>query len=279
PGFAGQTSNSPALSTDPLSWPYSWPNRPSGWDNYWNGFHGRGITIADEETYFVMDDSQDREWGFYPVTSDTFRRGLGLEVEVRGYTWTDTPAEDVMVWQFEIHNESDYDYQKVVMGIYLDPAIGGGDDSFDDIGTYLPNLDMVYFSDADGYGTPGNWHPVGMLAVKYLEMPGNAVDGIDNDSDGLIDESRDNGIDDDGDWDPFSDDVGMDGVSGTGDPGENDGMPTNGEPNFDKTDKQEADDIHINTVRLFPVHTYELWNEEENWQAFTSGIRDSVTGP
>ena len=134
---------------------------------------------------------------------------------------------------------------------------------------------MVYFWDLDGYGTPGMWHPVGMLAFKYLEMPGNPYDSIDNDGDGLTDESRDNGIDDDGDWDPATDDVGMDGVPGTGDPGEGDGIPTLGEPNFDKTDLEESDDLTINTVKFFPVHTFELWNEEENWQIFTSGIIDS----
>ena len=36
----------------------------------------------------------------------------------------------------------------------------------------------------------------------------------------MIDESRSNGIDDDGDWDPEKDDVGVDGVPNTGDFGE-----------------------------------------------------------
>ena len=45
----------------------------------------------------------------------------------------------------------------------------------------------------------------------------------------MIDESRSNGIDDDGDWDPEKDDVGVDGVPNTGDFGEGDGMPTAGD--------------------------------------------------
>ncbi len=245
------------------------------WGGYWNGFYGRGVTVADQETYFVMDDSQDREWPFYPLASDSSRRGLGLVIEGRGYAWADSLLEDMLVWHYTIKNISDYDYHKVVLGLYIDTGIGGTEDYEDDSGIYLPDNKMVYFRDADGFGSPGNWYPVGVLGFKYLEMPGNPYDGIDNDGDGLIDESRDNGIDDDGDWDPLTDDVGMDGLPGTGDSGEGDGIPTSGEPNFDKTDPDESDDLTINTVKFFPVHTYELWNEEQNWQVFNSGVIDS----
>ena len=274
PGYFNPVITIPAISTMQGSWPTQWPNRPVEWGGYWNGFFGRGTTIADQESYFVFDDSQDREWAFYPVASDTSRRGLGLVVEGRSYAWADPLSEDLLVWQYIIKNISDFNYQRVVLGLYVDPAVGGMDDQSDDAGDYLPDHKMVYFWDSDGIGTPGPWSPVGMLAVKYLEMPGNPYDGIDNDDDGMIDESRDNDIDDDGDWNPLTDDVGMDGVPGTGDFGEGDGMPTAGEPNFDKTDFEESDDITINTVKFFPVHTYELWNEEENWQIFTSGVID-----
>jgi hypothetical protein len=256
PGYFDPFSDIPAISSIPGSWPAQWPNRPPVWGGYWNGFFGRGLTLADQETYFVFDDSQDREWAFYPVAADT---------------------EDLLIWHYTIQNISDYDYEKVVLGIYIDAGIGGTDDSHDDLGAYLPGQKMVYFWDLDGIGTPGQWSPVGLLGFKYLEMPGNPYDGVDNDGDGLTDESRDNGIDDDGDWDPSTDDVGMDGVPGTNDPGENDGIPTLGEPNFDRTDYEESDDLTINTVRFFPVHTYELWNEEENWQVFTSGVTDSTS--
>ena len=271
PGYFSPNSTVPAISTTQGSWPSQWPNRPPEWGGYWNGFFGRGVTIADQEAYFVFDDSQDREWAYYPVASDTSRRGLGLLVEGRGYAWADPLLEDLLVWHYTIKNISDYDYQRVVLGLYVDPAIGGHHTG--DFGTYLPDQKMVYFWDIVGIGTWGG--PAGLLAFKYLEMPGNPYDGIDNDEDGMTDESRDNGIDDDGDWNLLTDDVGMDGVPGTGDFGEGDGMPTVGEPNFDKTDLEESDDLTINTVKFFPVHMYELWNEEENWQVFTSGVIDS----
>ena len=53
-------------------------------------------------------------------------------------------------------------------------------------------------------------------------------------NDAMIDEARDDGIDNDGDWDIEFDDVGSDGKPGTGDFGEGDGIPTLGEPNFDR---------------------------------------------
>ncbi len=148
------------------------------------------------------------------------------------------------------------------------------EDGHDDLGTVLPEENMVYFHDSDGLGT-GGWSPVGYLGIKFLDMPGNAMDGMDNDADGLVDESRDNGIDDDGDWNPATDDVGGDGVSGTFDAGEADGVPTAGEPNFDKTDRDESDELDINTVRFFHIHDYQLTDDEENWEVFTSGEIDT----
>ena len=70
----------------------------------------------------------------------------------------------------------------------------------------------------------------------------------------MIDESRENGIDDDGDWNPEKDDVGIDGLPNTGDQGENDGVPSAGnafdirqpgEPNFEWTDLDESDMIGL----------------------------------
>ena len=62
----------------------------------------------------------------------------------------------------------------------------------------------------------------------------------------LIDERRDDGIDNDGDWNAEYDDLGADGIAETGDNGELDGKPTLGEPNFDRTDVDESDQNWIN---------------------------------
>ncbi len=70
-------------------------------------------------------------------------------------------------------------------------------------------------------------------------------------SDLMIDEARDDGIDNDGDWDPRTDDVGADGQAGTGDEGEGDGVPTFGEPHFDRTDINESDQIGLTSFVYF----------------------------
>jgi hypothetical protein len=51
--------------------------------------------------------------------------------------------------------------------------------------------------------------------------------------------------DEDMDWIAEFDDVGADGVKDTHDTGEGDGIPTSGEPNFDKTDLNESDQIGL----------------------------------
>ena len=108
--------------------------------------------------------------------------------------------------------------------------------------------------------------------VKAEDLGKPYADGIDNDDDGardegidegideMIDERRDDGIDNDGDWRPALDDVGLDGSPLTGDLGENDGIPTTGagtelpgEPNTDVTDISESDQIGITNVKYKPA--------------------------
>ena len=66
--------------------------------------------------------------------------------------------------------------------------------------------------------------------------------------------SQDNGIDEDNDWDIEKHDIGIDGVPNTGDEGEDDGIPTPGnpfdlrrpgEPNIDWTDLDESDMVGL----------------------------------
>ncbi|MBU0741713.1 hypothetical protein KKG45_01240 [bacterium] len=56
--------------------------------------------------------------------------------------------------------------------------------------------------------------------------------------------------DEDLDWTAEGHDVGADGLEDTGDTGEGDGMPTEGEPNFDGTDLNESDQIGLTGFRI-----------------------------
>lgn len=296
PGWANPDQDSPAMSDDPNTWPANWPDRPDGtWDGFWNGYFGKGVRNADLETVFKMDDAIDNEWQrdpyfFYPDPDDSTRGGMGLSVEVRGFQWSHVLAEDCIFWHYAIENVGQTDYDKMLFGMYIDSGIGGIDDSSDDAGSFDLDLDIAYAWDGNGTGSPGNWSPVGYAGYAFLESPGADWDGIDNDGDGLVDERRDDGIDNDGDWDtftdvngngdwdigePLNDDLGHDGIGpldaaySEPDVGEGDGMPTDGEPDFDKTDKDESDQIGLTGFRVFAVHDYELVHEEENWEVLS----------
>lgn len=282
PGYVNSSSENPAISNDPSTWPATWPkalpNVDATWDSLWYGYFGRGVTNSDFETFFVMDDSKDgefsrRPYNYYPIAADSNRKGLGLRVEVRGFQWSHVLAEDIIFWHYDIINISDQDHTKTYFGFYTDTGVGGSDDSSDDSASFDIKLDIAYAYDEDGRGLPGSWQ-TGYYGYAYLESPGNGFNSIDDDLDGLVDERRDDGIDNDGDWvgytdlngngewdadenEPLNNDVGQDGVGPFDrqyigpDEGEGDGVPTDGEPNFDKTDKDESDQIGLTSLSIY----------------------------
>jgi len=282
PGYVNASSEKPAISTDPTSWPEFWPkslpNVDASWDGLWFGYFGKGVTNSDFETFFVMDDSKDGEWArapynYFPIAEDQNRKGIGLRVEVRGFQWSHVLAEDIIFWHYDIVNISDQDHPTTYFGFYTDTGVGGSADNADDNASYDKILDLAYAYDDDGKGAPGGW-ATGYYGYAYLESPGNGFDGIDNDDDGMIDERRDDGIDNDGDWvgysdlngngewdadenEPLNNDVGQDGLGPFDlnypgpDIGEGDGIPTDGEPNFDRTDKDESDQIGLTSLSIY----------------------------
>lgn len=89
----------------------------------------------------------------------------------------------------------------------------------------------------------------------------------------MIDEDVADGIDNDGDWDALTDDVGADGKSGTGDLGEGDGVPTPGEPNFDALDVDESDQVGLSSFYYFtPPGAVRLDRNETVWRALSPGF-------
>jgi hypothetical protein len=91
-------------------------------------------------------------------------------------------------------------------------------------------------------------------------------------NDPMIDEQRDDSIDNDGDWNPEYDDVGADGIAGTNDFGEGDGKPTQNEPNFDQTDKDESDQIGLTSFEYFtPANNFSMADDEDLWRRLSPG--------
>lgn len=230
PGFAalpipGETGKV-AMSQLPDTWPDFWPDKKytdvmdqgwredvndPGWAGSWNGYFGKDIMSADQESYFQMDDDQDMEWRiryimepdtstpdptdslevpiiFYPDELDTSRAGLGIRVTVRGMQWSHFLAEDCIFWLLEITNVGTTHYDKVSFGMVVGTLAGGRNDSEDDLAFFDPENDITYSWD----GTPGpipGWTwvsdeiQVGYAGYAFLESPGNPFDGIDNDGD------------------------------------------------------------------------------------------------
>ena len=303
--------NSPAINTNKHTWPDEWPTAldlTPEWNGDWYGYFGRDVTNSDFETFFVMDDSRDKEWtrtpfNYFPLASDPDRAGLGLRVEVRGFQWSHVLAEDIVFWHYDIVNLSDFSYPSTFFGFYTDCGVGGTNDSEDDDANFDKILDLAYCYDDDGLGQPGAWS-TGYYGYAYLESPGNVTtNGVDEDNDGMIDERRDDGIDNDGDWlkysdlnlngtwdadenEPLNDDLGKDGVGPfdlqylVPDEGEGDGVPTDGEPKFDKTDKDESDQIGLTAVSIYRLGqggTGGGWakDDESMWLKMSSGIFDT----
>ncbi|MFA3783947.1 hypothetical protein ABRY23_12880 [Melioribacteraceae bacterium 4301-Me] len=294
-----------AMSNDPRTWPDAWIDKLNdqddpGWKGSWNGYFGKAPK-ADQESFCVYDDNYYDAWSFYPDSRDRTRRGLGLKVEQRGFQWSNPQSAYVIFFHYDISNESTTKYDNnVIFGLYMDSGVGGsaiGKDGIaesDDDNAYFDKslgLNLVYTWDKYGNGFFG---PTGYLGYSYLETPGNPFDGIDNDSDGIIDEKRDGGPgehivgqeaikayvqshynmqlfeqfygplekrpayilgswwtgDENMNWMAEFDDTGADGVFGTHDTGERDGIPTPGEPNFDKTDIDESDQIGLTGFKL-----------------------------
>jgi len=270
PGYANPNQDKIAMNDDQTTWPDSWPDKPADWNGKWNGQYGK-YARADQESYFVMNDYYNDEFEFYPDPADSSMRGMGLEVKVRGYQWSNTAAEDILIWTYLITNTSKTDYEKMVFGMYGDADVGDNGDQRDDDANWDTDYDMVFQYDHDGKGVWGG--KPAYFGYKFLESPGNPYDNIDNDNDGMVDESQYDGIDNDGDWNPETDDIGTDGI-GPSDPGylgpdpdgtEGNGKPDPGEPNFEYTDNDESDQIGLTSFRADVWPNITAKDDEKLW--------------
>ncbi len=371
-GYANTNDSLIAMSDDSLSWPDSWANLSSEWDNRWAGQYGQ-YSRADQESYFHMDDFNNDEFKHYPILVDTvlhsgsivqlansdsndyailtdmnttfdglvrdvarsdaidprdgrrpdvvrvlddkwyeieeiindnqiliktfagrantsdqdmdyyiydgLKRGLGVDVSARGYQWAHPAAEDILIFTYWIQNISSWDYQKFIFGMYGDADVGDDGDQRDDDAWFDTVNDIVYQWDHDLWTVNDGGYVPAYFGWKYLESPGNPLDSRDNDEDGMIDESQDDGIDNDGDWDPYVDDTGSDGVGPNfgeylgpdADGTEGNGVPDPGEPNFEYTDNDESDQIGLTSFTAGPYPGIDLTRDANAWEQLSPG--------
>ncbi len=200
-GFANANEDKIAMARGTMEWENSWPNYwpdiadPSnkrfsidGWAGAWNGYFGKNTFNADEESYFVADDYENKEFfpDFIPDTTDLDRGGLGIRIYVRGFQWSKAAVEDGIFCLYDIENIGTYLHDKMVFGYKIGNNMGEdntGSDAGDDNAYFDRDLNLAYMSDGDNTGANG-WTPVGYMGGTFLESPGNPYDGIDNDNDG-----------------------------------------------------------------------------------------------
>ena len=223
-GYFNDLNEYPAMSNLPDAWPLEgWPTRDGfKWQGEWNGRFGRGIMKADQESFLVANDAHDQEYlpgnslndtlFYYPrriygnnqeilqdikigdknqdvtVQKGMHWGGLGIRVEQRGFQWSNPSAQDAIFFEYNISNISEYDIPEVYFSYWID--MGPGDEDAD-AANFDKSLNLCYSWDFDGIGVGASKEP-GVLGFAFLESPGLAWDGIDNDDDGLIDEKRDN---------------------------------------------------------------------------------------
>ncbi|MCF7825876.1 MAG: hypothetical protein K9N29_04435 [Candidatus Marinimicrobia bacterium] len=301
-----------------------------------------GVTGTDDRPGEYDDD-----WSFFDVERDLTFTGdydnnvsrnsnwVGNEVGMVGYAFLESPGNpfdgidndrDALAYgDADIFEAEDFEYRVLSQGdelILIDDQfnrsshfLSAGPDTIATKGLVL------ILSPGDTLLPEGNE----VLAPNAsnpsdLIMNGNAVDGIDNDLDGLIDENyylhyrqvrkdqdgnilfdilnptafinyitgngslnpmidekRDDGDDNDGDWSSEFDDIGSDGVPGTDDSDgtEGNGWPDPGEPNFDATDPDESDQIGLTSFNYFtPAGDIPMHNDEALWDMMEPGYFD-----
>jgi hypothetical protein len=201
-GFSNSLEEFPAMSHLPNTWPAAWPDQPTWLRDgraEWNGYFGRGITNADQESYTVVDDATDRrlfeEFGFLPIPTDPARFGAGLQLKIRGLQWANFLAQDNIFWIYDIKNISTTDYDKAVFGSVVGTAVGGEAQFARNLSVFDQKINVTYTWNPisppsnlrpDPNAVSADWNrnfPAGFAGVAFLESPGNPFDGVDNDDD------------------------------------------------------------------------------------------------
>ncbi len=175
------------------TWPENWPDKigdesDPGWAGHWNGFFGKGIFNADQEFFYRSGDDQYRRYinnsntRYQPDQTDPTRGGLGLIMDTRILAWTQNLIANVHFNIFEIRNDASYDYDKVSFMLWTADWVGTPSD---DRPFFDQQRATAYFTDTRPTASPAEFDgtSIGVAGIRFLETPGNAQDGIDNDGD------------------------------------------------------------------------------------------------
>lgn len=180
--------DSPVGNTWPDSWPDKFEDGGDGWAGSWNGFFGRDQFNADVEFYYKAGDDRYQRYSntgaYRPDSTDASRGGLGIIMDTRILAWSQILISSTHFNIFEITNDSNFDYPRMAFGLWIADFVAARSSS------NQPEFDVIrsvaYLTDTDRNNAPVSiWKglPIGQMGLNFLETPGNATDGIDNDGD------------------------------------------------------------------------------------------------
>ena len=151
----------------------------------------RGDIVSDEDSYAVFGDYIPERNGDFIWFLGYDIQPLGVRVTQRTYSWR---IDDYIYLNFKIKNMNDFPLEDVFVGYFMDNDVG---DATDDMIGFDRELNLGYSYDSDkeeqGWATSAGY--VGSVFVetprKYYRPDSihTGIDGIDNDGDGLSDES------------------------------------------------------------------------------------------
>jgi hypothetical protein len=177
PGYVNTAQPWIAMSNLPSSWPAVWADHPDWGLGIWNGFKGPDQFYFDGEAYFQLTDTWDHEFNTYfkPDTTDSTITGYGITVGVRYFQMAHPLYENMIIRMFDIKNNSDRTYEKVVWGNLTGSMAGGDGDSGDDITYFNAHNNIICSGDNDGIGNTGQ--KVAYFAEGFLQTPGDGSTG------------------------------------------------------------------------------------------------------
>lgn len=179
-----------ASSDNPETWPLGYFNQSGSWvstpgQRHWPGHfrididpksanYGKevpGEFVSDRDIYCVFDDDE----------NPSPKGKVGIEVEESAFSYGRPYAEDMLFWDFTIHNKSNKQLDSVYVGYY---AVFRTDYDNQDLIRIIksnpnspnPNGDFVYMWDVNNT-KDGAWGkdqtPMGMIGLNVLETPKN----------------------------------------------------------------------------------------------------------
>ena len=182
------------LSDNPETWPEGYFDENDTWvdtpgERHWPGFYRldidpesanygeevEGEFVSDRDIYCVFDDNENAN----PEGA------IGIEVQQMAYTYGRPYAEDLLIWEYQIHNTSGNQLDSVYVGYYtiFRPDFDNEDNIVildSDPNDAYPNGDFVYIYDINNT-KDGAWEgdptDMGIIGINILDTPLDDITG------------------------------------------------------------------------------------------------------